>query len=183
MQRQLVRNGLARAALAASLATSCAVVTPAPTTQEHCPYDGAQPHAARVDCPYEVLGTFLQGISQFAHGRWDPQRTLSNPNDYVTQYGGRALTAVLSVRVNAFGKIDQLGLQRSSGVERIDGDALNVFPKGESMLYPPSCALSEGSFSFRVGLCVEVVRPSELRWDVEERPEPRAGVLIVPDRR
>jgi hypothetical protein len=172
---------LAGTALAACLATSCAEVAPAPTTQEHCPIAGAQPHAARIDCPYEVLGTFLQGISTFAQRRWDPQRTLSNPNEYVDKHGGRALTAVLTVRVDAAGKINETDLQRSSGVEKIDGQALNVFPKGESMLYPPSCALSEGSFQFRVGLCVEVIRPTELRWN-EPGDEPRQGVFILPDR-
>jgi hypothetical protein len=147
----------------------CAAVPTTPTSQEHCPYEGAHPHAAQIDCPYEVLGTYLQGISDFAHHRWDPQRTLTNPNEYVEKHGGRALTAVLTVQVDAAGKIHEASLQRSSGVGRIDGDALNVFPTGESMLYPPSCALSEGSFRFNVGLCVEVIRPTELQF--EQSPE------------
>jgi hypothetical protein len=161
----------------------CAAVPPAQTNQEHCPYEGAHPHAAKIECPYEVIGTYLQGISDFAHRRWDPQRTLANPNEYVERHGGRALMAVLNVRVDAFGKINETGLQRSSGVGRIDSDALGVFPKGESMLYPPSCALSEGSFRFNVGLCVEVIRPKELHIPgPTDEPESRAEV-IIPGRR
>ena len=85
-----------RAALLCSalVLTSCAVVTPAPSTQEHCPIGGAQPHAARIECPYEVLGMFLQSISDFAQKRWDPQRSVHSFATSRRSSGGAGRTSM-----------------------------------------------------------------------------------------
>jgi hypothetical protein len=172
----LLRTG-SGAALALALSGCIVAAAPGKVTeppQEHCPYDGAHANAFEAKCPDEVMGRYLQSVSDFAHNRWEPQRRLSDPNAYVDHYGGKALMAVLGVRVDSGGRIDEVGLHRSSGVEGIDTQALQVFHKGEAIPYPPYCALDEGSVRFRVGLCVEVIKPEEPHWPVFQWADPPA---------
>jgi hypothetical protein len=177
----VVTRWLAPFGLGVVLMAGCTVVTVAPAQpqpeQEHCPYDGAHMNSAKSECPYEIMGQFLQSVSDYAHKRWDPQRRLSDPNPYVEKHGGRALMAVLGVRINSMGTIDEVGLHRSSGVERIDNEALYVFHRGDSVLYPPACALREGAVRFRVGLCVEVVRGGEPRTPIIQIKEAPRKIL------
>ena len=37
-----------------------------------------------------------------------------------------------------------------------------------------ACALTEGAFLFHVGLCVEVIRPTEPRWPIFQVEQPTA---------
>jgi hypothetical protein len=48
------------------------------------------------------------------------------------------------------------------------------------VLYPPSCALTDGRFRFRIGLCVEVLRPK--RWQppaIQQKPAPGEHLDVV----
>jgi TonB family protein len=144
----------------------CAITTsssdPPELAQERCPFEGAPLEAAKTDCSPEVLAPFVQSVSDASHRNWDPQTTLANPNGYVSKYGGKALTAVLGVSVDAQGKVAAVDLARSSGDDTLDSLALNALPKGRSVLYPPACALRDGAFQFRLGMCLEVINPR--RW-------------------
>jgi hypothetical protein len=159
-------GGLCAALCAAG---GCGVVStpPAQTSagaRQRCPDDGVRANPDPSLCPDDVMDRFLQSVAEYAHKRWDPQRTISDPNTVVHEHGGQALMAVLGVRIDAAGHVDGVGLRRSSGVQRIDDQALDVFRKGDTLLYPPACAVSGGGVNFRVGLCVEVIPSSDFQW-------------------
>jgi TonB family protein len=135
--------------------TSAASEGPRPA-QEHCPFESAPMQTAKTECPPEVLDLFVQAVSERGHKNWDPQRLVSDPNSYVDRYGGKALMTVVGVSVDPTGGIAELGVAKSSGDDTLDHLAVEALRKGGALLYPPACALTDGEFRFRVGLCLEV---------------------------
>ena len=165
---------------AAIVANGCVVANgtqppPAPP-RERCPYESAPMQVATTDCPPEVLEPFVNTVSAFSHRNWDPQKMLQDSNRYVDRYGGKAMMTILGMRLDARGKVSAVSLTKSSGDEDIDQVATNAFHLGASVGSPPACALKDGGYQFRLGLCLEVIpsarpRLPHLRIDWERGVE------------
>jgi TonB family protein len=152
-------------AAAALLGSGCVVTSAASEgarpPREHCPFDSAPMQTAKNECPPELLDLFIQAVSERGHKNWDPQHSVTDPNWYVQRYGGKAMMTVVGMSVDQAGSIAGLDVAKSSGDETLDRLAVEALRKGGALLYPPACALTDGEFRFRVGLCLEVEQGRE----------------------
>jgi TonB family protein len=139
---------------------------------------------AKTECPPELLDTFVQAVAERGHMNWDPQHDVSDPNWYVDRYAGKALMTVVGMSVDQAGDVAMVDVAKSSGDEKLDRMAVEALRKGGALrkngvlLYPPACALTDGEFRFRVGMCLEVDqgRHETIRfgWPAGERTESTA---------
>jgi TonB family protein len=133
-------------------------------TQELCPVASAPMHAAANRCPQDDLVAYARRVSAFGRAHWDPSHLVGNNHGYGNLYAGRALTTVVQMRIDSLGIIATSDIDRSSGSPKLDRAALDVFQRGAVAPEPPACALTDGAFDFRLGMCVQVLRSGDIGW-------------------
>jgi TonB family protein len=147
-------------------------------TQELCPVESAPLHAAAPRCKPADLAAYSRLVSAYGRTKWDPYGIAITKGGYGNLYAGRALTAVVQMRIDSLGIIATSDIDRSSGSQQLDRAALDAFQRGEVAPEPPACALTNGAFEFRLGMCVQVLRSGGIGWPdlppVTERYDPPA---------
>jgi TonB family protein len=146
-------------------------------TQELCPVETVPLHVAAPACKPEDLAAYSRRVSAFGRDKWDPYGIATNKGGgYGNLYAGRALTTVVQLRIDSLGIIAGSGIDRSSGSQQLDRAALDAFQSGSVAPEPPTCALTDGAFQFRLGMCVQVLRTGDIGWPdlppVTPRPTP-----------
>jgi len=132
--------------------------------QELCPSSSAPLQSTNHRCDARDLVAYARQLAAFGRDKWDPRELAKGHYFYGNLYAGRALTTVVRLRIDAVGQIADSGIQYSSGSDTLDRSALAAFQPGTLAPQPPTCALSEGAFVLRLGMCVQVLRSGEVGW-------------------
>jgi len=132
--------------------------------QELCPSSSAPLQSTNHSCDARDLAAYARRLAAFGRDNWYPGELAKRQHLYGNIYAGRALTTVVHMRIDSVGQIADSGIQYSSGSDMLDSSALAAFHPGTLAPEPPTCALTEGAFVFRLGLCVQVLRSGEIGW-------------------
>lgn len=127
-----------------------------PRVDEKCPKHAPLAHPAKDKCGEEVVRGYLEAVQIVGARYWQPEPSMREIDPTGHRYGGRALRAIVAVKVDSQGFVRQSDISQSCGLQTMDGTALEAFRPGRPLPIPPSCLLESGVFQFKVGLCLEL---------------------------
>jgi TonB family protein len=147
----------------ARLPPRIAALMPGPATLSRV---AGGPFADHVDDVEEGEGTFLnakeyryatffnrvkRGVSQ----NWEPGLQLSKRDPYGNIYGTRDRLTVLKVTLDSQGNLMGAIIQKGSGIDFLDSEAIAAFQRAQPFPNPPSGLVKDGAVSFDFGFYVE----------------------------
>ncbi|MBI5528401.1 MAG: TonB family protein [Deltaproteobacteria bacterium] len=147
----------------ARLPPRIAALMPGPATLSRV---AGGPFADHVEDVEEGEGTFLnakeyryatffnrvkRGVSQ----NWEPGLQLSKRDPYGNVYGTRDRLTVLKVTLDSQGNLMGAIIQKGSGIDFLDSEAIAAFQRAQPFPNPPLGLVRDGAVSFDFGFYVE----------------------------
>jgi len=103
--------------------------------------------------------SFFNRLKHTVSEQWHPLSEVSRRDPSGNIYGSRDRVTVLNVTLNAEGNLKAVAIQRSSGVDFLDDEAVQAFHRAQPFPNPPKgLADGTGDISFPFGFYVEFSR-------------------------
>jgi len=124
------------------------------------------PFAEHLENVEEGEGTFLNAreykyaaffnrIKREVGSRWDPSPQLMKRDPTGGIYGARDRLTVLRIVLDPQGNLKKADVEKQSGLDFLDAEAVAAFQRAQPFLNPPQGLLKEGEISFSFGFYIE----------------------------
>ena len=110
--------------------------------------------------------SFFNRVHKGVSNAWQPLKELRRRDPRGKVYGRATRTTLLSVTLDAQGTITKVGVERSSGIDFLDQEAIYAFQRAQPFPNPPVGLLENNAINFKFGFNLNLSRrgPFEPRF-------------------